>query len=161
MKNKLTYIIILVITITLLIGCTKTDEKEKIETNKDKYIKYIQKLKNISSSSPDLPFDVNVSFYTENENEVRFEVVIDNPKDKISNIRAVAIHDKQTDDVFPSVGIFDKPITLVKDEKPEGVVLVGYIPHSGELDELKCEIKVIITYEYDNNKHTSYYLTKK
>ena len=99
----------------------------------------------------------------ENDNEIRFEVSIDNVKGTVKNITALAIHDKQTDDVFPSVGIFDDAVTLTEGEKPEGVVLAGYIPYTGSIDDLKNEItvKVLIKYEYENKKITAYYVTKK
>ena len=84
-------------------------------------------------------------------------------KGTVKNITALAIHDKQTDDVFPSVGIFDDTVTLTEGEKPEGVVLAGYIPYTGSIDDLKNEItvKVLIKYEYENKKITAYYMTKK
>ena len=99
----------------------------------------------------------------ENDNEIRFEVSVDNVKGTVKNITALAIHDKQTDDVFPSVGIFDDTVTLTEGEKPEGVVLAGYIPYTGSIDDLKNEItvKVLIKYEYENKKITAYYVTKK
>ena len=99
----------------------------------------------------------------ENDNEIRFEVSVDNVKGTVKNITALAIHDKQTDDVFPSVGIFDDAVTLNEGEKPEGVVLAGYIPYTGSIDDLKNEItvKVLIKYEYENKKITAYYVTKK
>ena len=94
---------------------------------------------------------------------MRFEVSVDNVKGTVKNITALAIHDKQTDDVFPSVGIFDDTVTLTEGEKPEGVVLAGYIPYTGSIDDLKNEItvKVLIKYEYENKKITAYYMTKK
>ena len=91
------------------------------------------------------------------------KVSIDNPIGTINNIKALAIHNKQTDDVFPSVGIFDSPITLIKGEKPEGIVLVGYIPYTKDIDDFKKEIilKVLIKYVYENNEYSAYYVTKK
>lgn len=163
MKNKIITLIILIVLGTIIVGCTfnNEDAKSETETEKSKYIKYVQKLKTIDESTEDLPFDVNVEFNKESDEEVRFEVSIDNPKGTVKNIKALAIHDMQTDDVFPNVGIFDNTVTLVEGQKPEGVVLAGYIPYTGEISELECTVKVMIKYEYQNKKYTSYYVTKK
>lgn len=168
MKNKIITLIVLIFLSLIIVGCTNKsepvkEEKKENEGNKDTYIKYVQELKKEEESSENLPFDVNVEYTKENDNEIRFEVSIDNVKETVKNITALAIHDKQTDDVFPSVGIFDDAVTLTEGEKPEGVVLAGYIPYTGSIDDLKNEItvKVLIKYEYENKKITAYYVTKK
>lgn len=167
MKNKIITLIVLIFLSLIIVGCTNKsepvkEEKKENEGNKDTYIKYVQELKKEEESSENLPFDVNVEYTKENDNEIRFEVSVDNVKGTVKNITALAIHDKQTDDVFPSVGIFDDTVTLTEGEKPEGVVLAGYIPYTGSIDDLKNEItvKVLIKYEYENKKITAYYVTK-
>ena len=152
MKNKIITLIVLIFLSLVIVGCTNKsepvkEEKKENEGNKDTYIKYVQELKKEEESSENLPFDVNVEYV----------------KGTVKNITALAIHDKQTDDVFPSVGIFDDAVTLNEGEKPEGVVLAGYIPYTGSIDDLKNEItvKVLIKYEYENKKITAYYVTKK
>ena len=95
------------------------------------------------------------------DDEVRYQVIIDNPTNNITDVKALAVHNKQTDDVFPSVGIFDKKVKLIPNKKPSGVILVGYIPYEGDIDNLDVEIKVLISYKIDNKSYTSYYVTKK
>lgn len=162
MKKNLFIIMITIICLISLLGCTnnKKEPKKNIETEKSTYIKKVQKLKKIKKSTEDLPFEVEVK-YEKMKDEMRYQVIIDNPKNDIKNISAIAIHNKQTDDVFPSVGIFDKKVNLIKDKKPSGVILVGYFPYKGAIDELKVQMKVLIEYKMDNKKYTSYYVTKK
>ena len=168
MKKQI-IIVLTILSIFLVVGCTNVKDKEKvdkiqktnkIESKKDTYIKYVKKLKKVTTSDQELPFKVDV-VYEKMAEEIRFQVVIDEPTGEIKNIRALAIHDKQTDDVFPSVGIFDDKVSLVPNKKPSGVILVGYIPYEGDMDDFEAEIKVLIEYEYEGNVKTSYYLTKK
>ena len=162
MKKNLFIIIITVICLISLFGCTnnKKETKKNIETEKGTYIKKVQKLKKVKKSTEDLPFDVEVK-YEKMKDEIRYQVIIDNPKNDIKNISALATHNRQTDDVFPSVGIFDKKVNLIKDKKPSGIILVGYFPYKGTIDDLKVQMKVLIEYKIDKEKYTSYYVTKK
>ena len=171
MKKKIILVILLVTSLLLIIGCTnnndknqveetKTNETKTVESEKEIYIKKVQELQKIEETTEDLPFSVEV-LYEQMDSEVRYQVVIDNPTVDITNILALAIHDKQTDDVFPSVGIFDEKVDLKKEETPSGVILVGYIPYEGEMDDFECEMKVLISYEKEDNEYTSYYVTKK
>ena len=171
MKNKIIVVCLIICSIFVFIGCEdkKEDKKEekvvkktttKDEKEKEKYLKYVKKLKSITKSDEDLPFTVEV-LYEKIESEVRYQVIIDNPTKEIKDIVAIATHNKQTDDVFPSVGIFDDKVNLIPDQKPSGVILVGYIPYTGKIDDLEVEMKVLITYKIDDEEHTSYYVTKK
>lgn len=162
MKKKLLIFIIMFICLISLFGCAKKQPKEKqsIETEKSTYIKKVQKLKKVQKTTEDLPFDINIE-YEKMKDEVRYQVIIDNPKSEVKDISALSIHNKQTDDVFPSVGIFDKKVDLIPNEKPSGVILVGYFPYKGSIDDLKIQMKVLIEYKINNEKYTSYYVTKK
>lgn len=157
--------VLVILLVFIFVGCdlfTKDDIKEsKVEEEKNVYIKYVKEAKKIEKSSEDLPFDIEVKYDKLNDEEIRYQVVIDNPKGEIYDIKAVTVHDKQTDDVFPSTGIFEEPMDLIPNKKPEGIILVGYIPFTKPLDSFECEIKLIIEYTYENNKYISYYVTKK
>ena len=160
--KKFLLICLVIISIFILVGCNSKNKakKESLETEKSIYIKKVQKLKKIKKTTKDLPFSIEIK-YEKMTDEVRYQVIIDNPKTEIKNIRALAIHNKQTDDVFPSVGIFDKKVNLIPNEKPSGVILVGYFPYKGSIDDLKIQMKVLIEYKMDNKNYTSYYVTKK
>ena len=168
MKKKILALCLLLCSIFIFVGCEekKEDNNEtkkvttKDEKEKEKYLNYVKKLKNIKESTEELPFTVEV-LYEKIESEVRYQVIIDNPTKEIKDIVAIATHNMQTDDVFPSVGIFDDKVDLVPDQKPSGVILVGYIPYTGKIDDLEVEMKVLITYKIDDEEYTSYYVTKK
>jgi len=168
MKKKLLICFVVIVSLCTVIGCsnkkeeTKNDKKVKqnVETNKDVYIKHVKELKKVSESTEELPFTVEVK-YEKMDDEVRYQVIIDNPTTNITDIKAIAIHNKQTDNVFPSVGIFDKKVDLIPDKKPSGVILVGYFPYEGDIDNLDVEMKVLISYKLEDKTYTSYYVTKK
>lgn len=151
-------VIILFISIITLTGCTD----KKIVEEKETYIKYVQNLKKATKTSDNIPFEVEVKYDKLTNDEVRYQVIIDNVKEDINNIEAIVIHNKQTNDVFPSIGIFDEKQDLLKDKKPSGVILVGYIDYQGDVKDFKCNIKLLVKYETNNKKsHKVYYVTKK
>ena len=120
------------------------------------------KLKKIDKSSEDIPFDISLEFDRLTDKEVRYQVIIDNVKEDITDVEAVMYHDLKTDDIFPSIGIFDEKQNLKVGQKPAGIILVGYIDYTGDINELKCNIKVLVKYKDSNNKNKKvYYVTKK
>lgn len=164
--KKILVLFLLFISIFMVVGCIKEEpkkDKEKkinVETEKETYLKYVKELKKVTESSEDTPFTVEV-LYDKIKEEVRYQVIIDSPTEDITDISALAIHNKQTDDVFPSVGIFDNKVDLKKEEKPSGVILVGYIPYEGEIDDFECEIKLLVSYKINDEVKKVYYVTKK
>jgi hypothetical protein len=148
----------LLILVLLLTACSSNNQ---LNNKKEVYQEYVRKLNSVKKSSSNIPFDIDVKFDKLTKNEVRYQVIIDNPKKDINNITAVAIHNKETQDVFPSIGIFDKKQKLIPNKKPEGIILVGYIPFNKSISKFKCNIKVIIRYSSDKKTNTVYYVTKK
>lgn len=145
-----------------LTGCTSGREAKVVNENKEEYLSYVKKLNDVKKSTNiEYPFDIDVKYDKLTKDEVRFQVIIDNPKDTIDEISAVAIHNLPTDDIFPSTGIFENKQTLVPNKKPSGIILVGYIPYTKKLSSFSCEVKVLIKYIYQNKKYTVYYVTKK
>lgn len=152
------FIILFLVSIFFLTGC----ETSASNIQKEKYIKYINELKNIKKSSKDIPFDIEVKYDKLTDDEIRYQVIIDNVKENIYDIEALAVHNKDTDDIFPSIGIFDEKPNLLKDKKPSGVILVGYIDYQGEVKDFGCKLKVIVKYKTSDKKnHIVYYVTKK
>lgn len=152
------FIILFLVSIIFLTGC----EANTSNVQKEAYIKYINELKNIKKSSKDIPFDVEVKYDKLTDDEIRYQVILDNVKEDIYDIEALAIHDKETDDVFPSIGIFDDKQNLLKNKKPSGVILVGYIDYQGEVKDFNCKLKVLVKYKTNDKKeHIVYYVTKK
>lgn len=151
-------LIVFLVLILFLTGCTTND----ISKEKDTYLTYIKELRKINKSTKDIPFNIEVRFDKITDSEIRYQVVIDEVKENITDVEAIAIHDKQTDDVFPSIGIFDKKQKLEVNKKPSGIILVGYIDYQGKVEKFKCNLKLLIKYNTNDKKsHTVYYVTKK
>lgn len=157
--------LLLIVMLFSLVGCTNDDFKEE----KQVYNNYINELKSTSKKSFDnyLPFDIKLYYDKIVETEVMYRVIIDNPKVAIRNIEAVAIHNKQTFDMFPTSGIFDEKYSLIpnvinkKSNYVEGIILVGYIPFDYDIKKFEAEFKVLIKYEDDEeNIKKVYYLSK-
>ena len=155
-------ILLIVFAFILLCGCSSTKVDKKIDKNKELYLKYVKELQKVKKSSDEeIPFDINVDYDKLTDEEVRFQVILDNPKEEIKDVTAVGIHNLPTNDIFPSTGIFEVKQNLIPNKKPSGIILVGYIPYEGKIKDLKCEVKVLVTYKLNNKKHKVYYVTKK
>lgn len=158
--KKIFWIITLVF---LLSGCTKELTKEEIIYND-----YVDKLKQEEKSEDNLPFDLEIFVDKIIEKEVMYRVIIDNPKVSLRNIEALVIHDKYTEDVYPSSGIFESKLSLIPgvinktSNYVEGIILAGYIPYEGDINNLNATFKVLFKYEDDEGvSHTIIYSTKK
>lgn len=148
--------ILIFICCLLLIGCSNFSSEEKIYNN------YISELKNINYTSKNIPFDINVNYYKLNDKKIRYEITIDNTKKDIYSIEAIGIHNRKTNDIFPSIGIFDNKEKLLVNKKPKGILLVGYIDYNKDFNKFKCTMKVLVKYKTSDNKlHKVYYVTKK
>ena len=149
--------IVLCLSILLLTGCDKDYSNAK-----DIYLKYIKELKTVKETSDILPFDIEVKYDKLTNNEIRYQVIIDNVKEDLFDVEMISIHNKETNDVFPSIGIFDKKEDLKVNKKPSGLILVGYIDYDKKIEDFKCNMKVMIKYKTSDKKiHKVYYVTKK
>lgn len=158
--KKIFWIITLVF---LLFGCSKELTKEEIIYND-----YVDKLKQEEKSEDNLPFDLEIFVDKIIEKEVMYRVIIDNPKVSLRNIEALVIHDKYTEDVYPSSGIFESKLSLIPgvinktSNYVEGIILAGYIPYEGDVKDLNATFKVLFKYEDDEGvSHAIIYSTKK
>lgn len=158
--KKIFWIITLVF---LLSGCSKELTKDEIIYND-----YVDKLKQEEKSEDNLPFDLEIFVDKIIEKEVMYRVIIDNPKVSLRNIEALVIHDKYTEDVYPSTGIFESKLSLIPgvinktSNYVEGIILAGYIPYEGDINNLNATFKVLFKYEDDEGvSHTIIYSTKK
>lgn len=152
----------LILLIVMLTGCNKESNEYKTYKN------YIKELNESNIMSSNIPFDIEV--YTEKiiDNEITYRVIIDNPKEDIKNIEAIIIHDKYTEDIFPSTGIFDDKLNLIpetidKDKNyVKGIILTGYIPFKGDINDLNATFKVLVKYtDKFNVECVVMYSTKK
>lgn len=157
---KIRKILTLILVIILLVGCTKVKEEDNTEKDKTKYQKYVKKLDKTKETSEEIPFNIEVIYDKISKSEVRYQVIIDNPEKDLKNIEAIAIHNKQTDDIFPSIGIFDKKEELLKKDK-NGIILVGYITYTEDIDDFECTVKVLVKYTDEEKSDVKYYVDEK
>ena len=151
-------ILVLLTLIILLTGCTSND----LSKDKETYLKYIKDLRTANKTSKNIPFDIEVKYDKLTNNEIRYQVIIDNVKEDLFDVEMISIHNKETNDVFPSIGIFDKKEDLKVNKKPSGLILVGYIDYDKKIEDFKCNMKVMIKYKTSDKKiHKVYYVTKK
>lgn len=155
--------VFLIILVILLSGCSKSDSPELVL-----YKEYLKEVKNTESTNTDLPFNIEITIDKIVETEVMYRVIIDKPKIPLRNIEVIAIHDKNTKDIFPSSGIFDDKLNLIPNvinkssNYVEGIILVGYIPFEDDIKNLNANFKILFKYVDDDEKnHTIVYSTKK
>ena len=145
--------IIIILLLILLCGCTSSE--------KNIYLDYINELKEVKTSSKTYPFDIEVKYYKIIDREVRYQVILDNVKEDITDIEMICYHDKKTSDIYPSIGIFDDKESLFKDKKPSGLILVGYIPYKKDIEDFHITMKVLVKYKIKNKEYKIHYVTKK
>ena len=73
------------------------------------------------------------------------------------NIKAMVVHNYYTeDDIFPSIGLFDKKEELtINDEK--NIELTGIVKTTKSINKLDLELKIYIEYIDDSNSTKSIY----
>lgn len=147
----------------LLTACTNNLTNEEILYND-----YVNELKKTTKYESNLPFDLEIYVDKIIETEVMYRVIIDNPKVPLRNIEALVIHDKHTEDIFPSSGIFEPKLNLIpgvinkNSNYVEGIILAGYIPFEDDIKNLNTNFKILFKYEDDNEEiHKIIYSTKK
>lgn len=143
--------ILVVIVLLLLTGCTN-----KVEEDKYAYLEYKNNLEEQKDfvSQESLEFNTYFNLVRETEEKVTYSLVIDSPKVNMNNVKALLIHDFVTDDIFPSVGIFDEPVTLHKDSNDK-IVLEGSIQTIDDISDTK--FKLYLEYVDDDGLENSIY----
>ena len=129
----------------LLVGCSN-----KVEDDKYAYIEYKNNLEKQEEFTSHDSLDFNTFFNIERDGDtVKYSLTIDNPTTNMYNIKALLIHDYDTIDVFPSVGIFDETIDLMS-ASDDSITLDGTIISADDLSDVK--FKLYLEYENDNGE---------
>ncbi len=146
--------IILFLCCLLLVSCTNSKQNEQIE----EYNRFLMSAKEDRNGSNDLPFDIKVYCEQVLDDEITYRIIIDNPKEEVKKIKAIATHNLKTKDIYPTSGIFEEPLNLIPNNvdleknNAKGIILIGYIDYKGKLDDLKIDINVFIEYENNANE---------
>ncbi len=130
--------------------------------NEAKYYQIINELKGVEHSSDNIPFTIDISVEPITNDELVYHIIIDEPIMNVKDLSVIAIHDVETKNIYPSIGILDDKIKMLSTtdsnkESVKGVALVGYLPKDDELSSIN--FKIMINYEDDeNNKNNIYYI---
>lgn len=138
-------ILILLLTI-FLSGCGIDSAK----TNQE-YNRYLSLLNTDSTCVATYDYHIEVEFERLTTKEYIYQVVVDEPKEELKNIKVVISHDAKTNDIFPSLGFFDGNYNLSNEKTDttiKGINLVGYIPIDYNVSE-PINLKVLVIYEKD------------
>lgn len=155
--------LIMLLFAVFIVGCSsvKIETDNNIVEEKEDYLAIKDELNSVDKyiSDENLPCDIKISLDRINKEEISYRAIIDNPKTNMYNIKALLIHDYFTEDIFPSIGIFDETENLiVGNEEVRGISLVGYIETTNDIEELDLNVKLYIEYsDSEGNIQKIYY----
>ena len=143
---------LIIILLFLLTGCKNKEEDEKSEylTMKSDLLAH-EKFNNAS----DVVCDITFSLDRLDEERVAYSVVLNNPKENMNDIKAIVVHNYYTEEVFPTVGLFNKSVDLLvnsQDSKDNSVKLVGNIETTDDIANLDLELKILIKYKNNSGE---------
>lgn len=127
----------------LLVGCTN-----KVEENKIAYLEYKNELEETETFTEEKS-DFNTFFNIEREDEeiVNYSITIDKPTTDMYDVKALLIHDYSQEEAYPSSGIMDEPIDLLKGTE-EKIQLKGTIQTIDNINDVHFKLFV----EYKDSK---------
>lgn len=127
----------------LLVGCTN-----KIEENKIAYLEYKNELEETENFTEEKA-DFNTFFNIERTGEeiVNYSITIDKPTTDMYDVKALLIHDYSQEEAYPSSGIMDEPIDLLKGTE-EKIQLKGTIQTIDNINDVHFKLFV----EYKDEK---------
>ena len=130
--------IMLFLPLVLLMGCTN-----EVEESKYAYLDYKNELQEqeVFDEEEDIDFNTYFNIIREDEEIVNYSVVINSPNIDMYNVKALLIHDYMQDDAFPSVGIMDEPVELLKDSD-SSIELKGIIQTTDDVSNVKFKLYI-------------------
>ena len=137
-------IIVIIISLVLLSGCNFNNESV------NKYKEYIQELKDIevlNTEKPPLDIDIIIEKY--NDNLYSYSAIINKNEEEMNDVIALLIHNKETENIFPSIGVLDDKISV---NDKQGIKLSGYVEN---IDNI--EFRLMISYTNSEGKKLKYY----
>jgi hypothetical protein len=156
MKRFVIFLFILFI----ITGCSSdtTDQEEKSD-----YLAWKSELveQDNFSSNEELNCDITVSVGRVSDDVISYTTFLSNPGEDMHSIKMMVVHNYFTEDVFPTIGIFDDTKELLEDDD-NNITLVGYIDTTQDIQKLNLELRIWIEYtDNDGNIKDIYYKTTK
>lgn len=147
-RNILIFVLIMIFLTACSSKNVEEEEKNEYLTLKSKLLESVD-----FKETTDFNCDIKISIDRINSEEISYRVIIDNPKENMNDIKAMVVHNYYTEDIFPSLGLFnDKESLLVGNKDVKGIELVGYIETIKDIDDLNLELKIWIEYITDNGE---------
>jgi hypothetical protein len=156
MKRFVIFLFILFI----ITGCSSdtTDQEEKSD-----YLAWKSELVEQDNfySNEELNCDITVSVDRVSDDVVSYTTFLSNPGEDMHSIKMMVVHNYFTEEVFPTIGIFDDTKELLEDDD-NNITLVGYIDTTQDIQKLNLELRIWIEYtDNDGNIKDIYYKTTK
>ena len=130
--------ILMFLPLVLLVGCTN-----EVEESKYAYLEYKTELQEqeVFSEEEDIDFNTYFNIIREDEEIVNYSVIINNPNIDMHDVKVLLIHDFVQDEAFPSVGIMDEPVELLKDSDDK-IELKGTIQTTDDISNVKFKLYI-------------------
>ena len=144
-------ILLLIPLFLLLIGCSSRYEDDKFS-----YLEYKNNLERQETFDDGDNLDFNTFFYIDRDGDnINYSLTINNPTKDMKDIKALLINDYNSDDVYPSIGIFDEAKTIYKGSN-DNITLKGTIVSADDISNVR--FKLYLEYiNADNQKEEIYY----
>ena len=152
-------IILLLFSLSFITGCETKEEITKKEYIAMKNDAFNEK----NYKKEELPFDIVTTINRVDEEEVNYQTKINNPKENMHNIKVLLVHNYYSEDIFPTIGVFDEPKELLlnnNNDNDNEIILKDTIKTTTNLSKLNLELKMLIEYTNDSGeKKDIYYKT--
>jgi len=139
----------------LLSGCESKDETKKNEYLAMKSATFNEK----NFTKEELPVDIVTTIERINDETINYKTAITNPKENMHDVKVMLVHNYQNEDVYPTIGVFDKPKELLVDNNESSeLTLTDTINTTKNISKLGLELKLLIEYTDDlGEKKDIYY----
>ena len=105
-----------------------------------------------------LPVDIVTTIERIDDEEVTYTTTITNPQENMHDIKALLVHNYYSEDIFPSIGVFDSPQELlINNDKEKKIILEDTIKTTTNISNLNLELKLFIEYTDDNGERKDIY----
>lgn len=146
--------ILLLMSLMLLSGCENQEENTKNEYLAMKN----ETFKEANYKEQSLPVDIVTTIGRIDEEKINYKVAISNPKENMHDIKVLLVHNYYTENVYPSIGVFDKTRELLIDNTEDNsIILEDTIQTTTNISRLGLELKVLIEYTDDLGERKDVY----
>lgn len=139
-----------------LFGCDNSEEqlRNKYLNMKNNLLDEIE-----YTDRNDLPLEIETVIDRVDEENIKYKIVLKNPKENMNKIKAMVVHNYYTEDLFPSIGIFDEERELLVG-MDKTLELDDSIETTKNISQIDLEFRVWIEYYNDfGQKKEIYYKT--